>query len=554
MNRLRLLMILTLFVVVLALQALPAQAFPVSGWTKYYEGMEYATGYTTSPRLMRAWAARISLRNPDVHTHVTPGNGGAPYETALQTTPDFRAQFDCQVAVNCSFFNASLSPNTDIWGLALAGGAVVSAPDYAAPFNSQLNFTVNKIVSLVVSNSYPANGYDSIAGSEILLSNGTNVGWVDALNPLTGYGISQDGKYLIMVIVDGRQPGWSEGCNPAELAQWMLDFGAWNGVKMDGGGSTTMTWANMGTVNRPCYGYPRSVGLNFGIGSTLPNIVGPSAVYMSDTSRTHVAVRGNMNDVIIKTYVPGTGWVSTTNLSGPTLQDPALVSYAADHLMCIVLSPYDQHYYYKTWTSAGGWTANWSILAGGNFASGPSACRMGNNRIDIVGRDTNNNIGHIYWTTSGGWSAWETLPGPTYYKPAVISQYSGELSVYAVSPNDNHCYEKVYVTGNWTGWGDRGGNLAGGMTACVRGTNGSSVDIYSRDPSGNLMTTFWRSGSGWYAGGWLSLGGPVGNIGVTTPSDTTMTLLVRGNQDHLWSKTFNGVSWGGFVDEQPYFD
>lgn len=267
MSKYKCVAILMILVIAISLQAIAVQAFSVSGYTRIYEGVKYATGYVTSPRTMRAWAVKVCLPNPCVGICVTGSNGTAPYETALQTTPAFLTTVGAKVTTNASFFNADLSPNTDIWGLAMCNGGVVSAPDYAAPFNSQLNFTSSKIASLVVSNSYPAGGYDCLAGAEIILSDGVVLGGSSVLNPHTAMGLSEDGNYLIVVCVDGRQSGWSDGCSYPEMAQWLKDFGAWNGVMMDGGGSTCMVRADIGTVNRPCYGYARAVGLNWGVTS-----------------------------------------------------------------------------------------------------------------------------------------------------------------------------------------------------------------------------------------------------------------------------------------------
>jgi len=42
------------------------------------------------------------------------------------------------------------------------------------------------------------------------------------------------------LVVDGRQPGYSEGVTFPELADLLISYGAFTGVNMDGGGSSTM--------------------------------------------------------------------------------------------------------------------------------------------------------------------------------------------------------------------------------------------------------------------------------------------------------------------------
>src|SRR5262249_6804481 len=77
--------------------------------------------------------------------------------------------------------------------------------------------------------------------------------------PRTALGLSQDSRYLILLTLDGRQPGWSDGCYDEETGAWLLAFGTYNGVNMDGGGSTTMAFADCAgngiEVNRSAYNY-----------------------------------------------------------------------------------------------------------------------------------------------------------------------------------------------------------------------------------------------------------------------------------------------------------
>ncbi len=59
-------------------------------------------------------------------------------------------------------------------------------------------------------------------------------------HPRMAYGLSQDGRYLYLLAVDGRMEGISEGASTSELGKWLKHFGAYTGINMDGGGSTTM--------------------------------------------------------------------------------------------------------------------------------------------------------------------------------------------------------------------------------------------------------------------------------------------------------------------------
>ena len=55
------------------------------------------------------------------------------------------------------------------------------------------------------------------------------------LMPRTG-----DGRHLLLLVVDGRQPGFSLGVNLAELAQLLAGLGASEAINLDGGGTSTL--------------------------------------------------------------------------------------------------------------------------------------------------------------------------------------------------------------------------------------------------------------------------------------------------------------------------
>jgi hypothetical protein len=80
------------------------------------------------------------------------------------------------------------------------------------------------------------------------------------LNPRTsrtGFGQLADGR-IILVAVDGNQPGHSVGMTNFELAQALVRLGAVTGMALDGGGSTTMAFDGA-LLNRPSGGSERSV-------------------------------------------------------------------------------------------------------------------------------------------------------------------------------------------------------------------------------------------------------------------------------------------------------
>ena len=77
--------------------------------------------------------------------------------------------------------------------------------------------------------------------------------WADG--PRTAVGVSADGRYVYLITIDGRQPGFSDGATLFETAEWLRRFGAYQGLNLDGGGSTTMVvedvFGNPLVLNRP---------------------------------------------------------------------------------------------------------------------------------------------------------------------------------------------------------------------------------------------------------------------------------------------------------------
>ena len=89
-------------------------------------------------------------------------------------------------------------------------------------------------------------------------------------HPRTGVGI-RDGT-LVMVTVDGRQPGYSEGMTLPEFAELFVELGCTEAMNLDGGGSTTMVVRDQ-VVNSPSGGAPRPVANVLALFTTAP--VGP---------------------------------------------------------------------------------------------------------------------------------------------------------------------------------------------------------------------------------------------------------------------------------------
>jgi hypothetical protein len=74
--------------------------------------------------------------------------------------------------------------------------------------------------------------------------------WTVRANPRSMVGVDGRGR-LLLVVVDGRQAGYSEGLGIARAAELMKQLGAREALNLDGGGSSVMATARDGIVNRP---------------------------------------------------------------------------------------------------------------------------------------------------------------------------------------------------------------------------------------------------------------------------------------------------------------
>ncbi|MCU6713095.1 phosphodiester glycosidase family protein [Paenibacillus sp. J5C_2022] len=102
----------------------------------------------------------------------------------------------------------------------------------------------------------------AIGGSAQLVKDGVAQTFADkAIHPRTAVGTKEDGT-IVMMQVDGRSPGFSEGVSLDELAIMMKNAGVHNALNLDGGGSATFIARLPGDsgrtlLNRPSDGSER---------------------------------------------------------------------------------------------------------------------------------------------------------------------------------------------------------------------------------------------------------------------------------------------------------
>ena len=262
-------------------------------WRDLFVGVAYARGEAdqAEPRLVQVHTVRVDLRAPGLEFFSTPDNGDRPLETTSATTAEFLQRHRLQVAINANFYSPCCAPGEkDLRGLAISNGVLVSPPLASGRGTPVLVLDrANRAAILpVITAAEAARYWTGVAGSHLLLARGQPTELPDeplvtALHPRTAVGLSEDGRWLFLLVIDGRQPGYSVGATLRETAGWLQRLGAWSGLNLDGGGSTTLVCevagqpvtfnrvsgaakpAGDGSEDRVQVRQPRSVGNNLGL-------------------------------------------------------------------------------------------------------------------------------------------------------------------------------------------------------------------------------------------------------------------------------------------------
>lgn len=248
-------------------------SFQINKWQPIYRGIDYTSGKSTENLLQQVYAIRVDLTNPDVEFISTPDNGCNPLMTDGQRTSEFLKTYHCNVAFNANPFSpVDQTRPRNLDGLAISNGQIVSKPNIGKPSLLIMKDNHARITD-TNENTDLRDVWTAVSGFNIILSNGTNIGDSKTIHPRTAVGISQNNRFLFIMVIDGRQPHYSEGATLYETAEWLQRFGAYNGLNLDGGGSTTLVRSdnNIGAIilNRPINnnepGNERINGNNLGI-------------------------------------------------------------------------------------------------------------------------------------------------------------------------------------------------------------------------------------------------------------------------------------------------
>ncbi|MCQ2483717.1 MAG: phosphodiester glycosidase family protein [Clostridia bacterium] len=146
-------------------------------------------------------------------------------------------------AVNADFFD--IFGNKSPSGLCVKNGRVVANADSSRPFIG-IKKDGTPLLTTLTENPDVINELDcAAAGLEMIVKDGKIFEWGElepfsyVRHPRTAAGLTKDGKILLLV-VDGRIPDYSNGATLVDLADFMISRGADRALNLDGGGSSVI--------------------------------------------------------------------------------------------------------------------------------------------------------------------------------------------------------------------------------------------------------------------------------------------------------------------------
>ncbi len=218
-----------------------------------FPGITYQREFRSTPRQTMLHIVTIDLTTPNLKFLVTPGTPGTDgKEIKARTTSNFLSEFGVKLAINASFFlpfyertpwnyYPRVGDRVDILGQAISNGNIYSPGGKIwsvmciSPSNS-IQFRAEKC---------PEGTIQAISGNRLLVERGEPIPLdIDESKakflPCTAIGINEAGDKLWIIVVDGRQPFYSEGLNLAQLRGIFIELGVYTVLNLDGGGSSTL--------------------------------------------------------------------------------------------------------------------------------------------------------------------------------------------------------------------------------------------------------------------------------------------------------------------------
>lgn len=212
-----------------------------------HPGIHYTRSTAQRPYLSVYHLLEVDLTTSGLTFVSTSPQTGPHY--AAQTVQAFAETHGTDLAINANFFYPFESNNpfdfyphagdlVELSGLAMNNGVVHSAPRQTWP---ALCISAEPRAHISGSGRCPAGTRIALAGNLQTVVDGRMAELPDEkVYPRTVIGVNETGDRLWILIVDGKQPFYSEGATYFFCAQRLREAGAADVLNLDGGGSTTL--------------------------------------------------------------------------------------------------------------------------------------------------------------------------------------------------------------------------------------------------------------------------------------------------------------------------
>ncbi len=233
------------------------------------QSLEWFAESRTDPRPLEIRGLRLDLRDArhaiEVLLARDPDDAG-PAEAELTSPARLLAEPEIVAAINANAFAHISTPPDNRLGtwragdpVNISGWAMHPARQASQPTANETtwSFWVTVDGRARVSPLEPQGAARlAVAGFAPLMVNGQITAEPGGpLHPRTAIGVDLHGHRVVMVVVDGRQPGYSEGMSLAELAELMRLLGCHDALNLDGGGSSILFRrredGSLAIMNRP---------------------------------------------------------------------------------------------------------------------------------------------------------------------------------------------------------------------------------------------------------------------------------------------------------------
>ena len=215
---------------------------------KLFSGVTYYRKESQTPRKMVAHVLAIDTRAGGLKCLVTPPSDNSGL-ICTRKTSQLIGEFGLQLAINGDGFTYLDQDTYDPAQYCPNGGEPVKVNSYAASRGTVYSqrWDNRPIMYINKNNEITFNApkgaiYNALSGDRMLVEKGKVIANLESqsVEPRTAVGLNQNGRWMFLVIIDGRQTGYSEGASFPELANFLLTLGVYTGMNLDGGGSSAM--------------------------------------------------------------------------------------------------------------------------------------------------------------------------------------------------------------------------------------------------------------------------------------------------------------------------